>query len=202
MGSRLAIQILAVIALGLGACSSDDDPIASGSSKGAVAGAAGYAGWGSTAAGGTDGSTLPVLGFAGFGTGRDAMGACPSPPNVVCTGSFMEYFFCLSAQCATAYNECYGTNGYCLSAMGCVSGCTCGDAACEQGCYPKDCMECLQRLNDCGSKSTCAPMVCTTQGSAGASGTGEQGGAAGQSAGSSGAGGHTAVASAGTAGRG
>jgi hypothetical protein len=176
MGPRLTLHGLVWAALAVAACSSDDDPTNTANNT-VAAGASGQAAGGAVATGGAGYAGVPQLGFAGFG--RDAMGMCPNPPGMTCTGSVMDYTMCLSVQCAAAYTDCYGTNGYCLSTMWCDNGCPCGDQACLQTCYPKDCNSCLERLNQCAATTTCVPMTCTMGGAAGAPGLGGAGGSAG-----------------------
>ncbi|MFC1642764.1 hypothetical protein ACFL5O_08785, partial [Myxococcota bacterium] len=155
MGSRLSMGVAGVMALGIGGCGSEKPLASIGAAPGVgVSGHEGIAG-ANQGAGGTSHSGLPKLGFAGTGTGRNAMGLCPKPPGAVCTGSLMDYHACLNTHCTAMYTECYGTDGYCLAVMGCTAGCHCGDTICEQDCYPKDCTECLQRLDECANASSC-----------------------------------------------
>lgn len=174
MGPRLTIHGLVWAALAVGACASDSDPK---DPTNAASGASGQAGSSAVGTGGAGYAGIPNLGFAG--SGRDPAGMCPNPPGMICTGSFMDYFMCMSTQCEAAYADCYGSNGYCLAAMGCVGGCPCGDQACEQSCYAKDCTSCMERLNQCAATTTCVPITCTMEGSAGAPGAGGLGGNAG-----------------------
>lgn len=176
MGPRLTLHGLVWAALAVAACSSDDDP-KNAENNAFAAGAGGQAAGGTVAAGGAGHAGVPQLGFAG--SGRDATGMCPNPPGMTCTGSFMDYSMCLSVQCAAAYTDCYGSNGYCLSTMWCDSGCPCGDQLCLQSCYPKDCNSCLERLNRCAATTTCVAVTCTMEGAAGAPGLGGSGGIGG-----------------------
>jgi hypothetical protein len=176
MRPQLKLHGLVWAALAVAACASDDDPKNSADII-VTGGAGGQETGGAIATGGSGSAGVPQLGFGGFG--RDASGACPTPPGMICTGNYMDYTMCLSVQCAAEYTDCYGTNGYCLSTMWCENGCPCGDQACLQTCYPKDCNSCLERMNKCAATTTCVAVKCTMEGNAGAPGLGGSGGGGG-----------------------
>jgi hypothetical protein len=155
MKRYVGLAIVALVAMGFGACGSSDSKDTKKTGRSAT---------GSCSAESTEGGNVTC-------TGQDEYGTC------LLEACNNEYKTCLGADYLSG-----NYSGTCKTEIACVLSCACDDLSCEMNCYNNasaDCESCVNAMSECESNSNCTEPVCSSGG--GGEGSGGSGGQGGES---------------------
>jgi hypothetical protein len=148
----VGLAIVALVAMGFGACGSSDSKETKKTGRSAT---------GSCTAESTEGGNVTC-------TGQDEYDAC------LLAACNNEYKTCLGADYLSG-----NYTGTCKTETACILACACDDLSCEMNCYNNasaDCESCINVMMDCETNSNCTEPVCSGGGGGGSGGGDGQGG--------------------------